>query len=306
MSSEVESKRPKWVAWLIVLLPAWLVASGAFAIWHRVKADRDPARETPVLLAQEVSTAAVADDLRKLTDLLGERHGGDETAARSLTRTARWIEGSLGPGNIGHKVGRIRGPAEWPLLHAVQPGTDPKQPAQWLVAGYDCRPGSTGVEANSTGVASLFAACRALAGETTKATIHYLFLPHVHDPDSPVLETASLAAEQIRSHGNPGRVMVTEAMGSGTPLWISSRDMSVVPDALTEGIAEIKGAEVVCLGDDFDLASVLFEMGLPAVRVATRPIVTADEDDSAPADPRRVAAAAGSLVQWIRRCAENP
>lgn len=306
MPSEEDSKRPKWVAWLIVLLPVWLVASGAFALWHRVKADRDPAREPPPLLAQEVSTTAVADDLRKLTGLLGERHGGDETAARSLTRTARWIEGSLGPGNIGHKVMRIRGPAEWPLLHATQPGEDPKQPAQWLIAGYDSRPGSLGIEANATGVASLFAACRALAGDTTKATIHYLFLPHVHDPDSPVLETASLAAERIRTRGNPGRVMVVEAMGSGTPLWISSRDTTVVPDALAEGIAEFKGAEVVCLGDDFDLASILFEMGLPALRVSTRPLVAVDEDDSAPADPARVAAAAGSLVQWLRRCAENP
>ena len=52
-----------------------------------------------------------------------------------------------------------------------------------------------------------------------------------------------------------------------------------------------------------DLASVLFEMNLPAVRVATRPILTPDEaDDREPFAPT-VAASAGRLVELIRRLA---
>lgn len=306
MSPEEKPKRPRWVVVSIVLLPVWLAVSAGVAVWHSAHKDREDEAAGGVLIAQEVSTAAVADDLRKLAVLLGERHGGGEEAGRALTRTARWLEGSLGPGNVGHKVNKIRGPGDWPLIHAAQPGSNTRKPAQWVIAGYDSRPGSPGVEANATGVVAMLAACRALAGDSTAATIHYLFLPHVHDPDGPVIATAAAAVDLIRSQGEPGRVMVVESMGSGAPLWLSSRETSAIPESLAQGIAEIKGAEVVCLGEDTDLASVLFEMGLPALRVSTRPLVTPDEDDSRAADPARVAAAADLLIQWTRRCAENP
>jgi hypothetical protein len=52
-----------------------------------------------------------------------------------------------------------------------------------------------------------------------------------------------------------------------------------------------------------DLSSILFEMNLPAVRVATRPVVTAAEPDDKLPSPATVAASTGRLVELIRRCA---
>ena len=306
MNEEKISKRPNWLVIAVVALPAWVIVSATAGVWHRAQKENAPVVEEPKLLVQEVSTTAVADDLKKLTDWIGERRTGDPETEEALRSTGNWIEGSLGPGNVGHEVRRVQGPGAWPLLHVTQRGKDPRKPAQWVIAGYDSRPGSAGVEANGTGVAAVLAAARALAGDETEASVHYLFLPHVSDMDSPVLETAEHAVRLIRAQGEPGRILVVEAMGSGPPLWFSSRASDAIPATLTEGLGEIKGAEVVCLGDDADLASILFEMGLPAHRVSTRPLVAADEADEAPAEPVRVAAAAEALLHWIRRCAMNP
>ena len=115
--------------------------------------------------------------------------------------------------------------------------------------------------------------------------IHFVFLPHANDPESPVLETATKFKEIA---GSPKAVLCVEAMGAGEQLWLSSRDTAAAPLALVQGLGSVRGAEVVCLGDDVDLASILFEMGLPAVRVATRPLVLPDEaDDKLPAARHR-------------------
>jgi hypothetical protein len=68
----------------------------------------------------------------------------------------------------------------------------------------------------------------------------------------------------------------------------------------------VRGAEIVCIGDDADLASVLFEIGLPAVRVATRPQLTARDADATLPPAPVLAASTGRLLELIRRCANMP
>ena len=115
-----------------------------------------------------------------------------------------------------------------------------------------------------------------------------------------MLETA----ERIyRQTGKSAVVLCVEAMGGGEELWLSSRDTSATPLSKVAGLGSVRGAEVVCLGDDVDLASVLFDMGVPAVRVATRAMVSDKETDDHTPNAETVAAAAGRLVELIRRCA---
>jgi hypothetical protein len=95
-------------------------------------------------------------------------------------------------------------------------------------------------------------------------------------------------------------------MGAGDSLWLTSRDSSALPLAEVSGLGTVKGAEVACLGEDHDFASALFEMNLPAVRVATRAMVAPDEPDASPGPPGHLAASAGRLVELIRRCAAPP
>lgn len=296
-------KRPRWVGLLLVILPLWLVVSGGAAVWYLLHREQQKDLAEQQRFVRSVSESALADDLRKLVEIIGERNGSSESAAKNLTRAASMIEGTLGPANTGFSVRRTQGPADWPLLHIRIAGTNPDSPALWVVCAYDSRPGSPGVEANATGVAASLAAAQALAAEKPATSVHFAFLPNANDPDSPVLETADKLAKLA---GSPAAILCVEAMGAGDELWLSSRDTAAIPLSKAAGLGSVRGAEVVCLGDDADLASVLFEIGLPAVRVSTRPQVAAGESDATLPAAATLAASTGRLVELIRRCAGRP
>lgn len=303
MSGETVN-RPKWVPWLLVGLPAWLLASGGIALWHYHFREKQAHFEDPQRFAKNVSVPMLADDLRKFSDIIGERNGSSEKAAKSLKSAATMIEGSLGPGNTGYQVQRIGGPAQWPLLQVAIHGKNPTKPAVWVLACYDSKPGSPGIEANATGVCASLAAAQAMAGDSPDHPVCFLFVPHGNDPESPALEVVMKTAELV---GKDARaVLVVEAMGGGEPLWLSSRDSGAMPLQRIQNLGSVRGAEVVCLGEDSDFASLCFETGLPAVRVSTRPVVLPDDPDNKAAQPPVVAASTGRLIELIRRCAATP
>lgn len=298
--SEIPPKRPIWATALLVVLPLWLIASGVFAMWYYFHRERKSELLEQERFATTVSQVSLEDDLRKIVEVIGERNGSSEKAAANLGRMASMIEGTLGPANTGYTVRRIAGPAEWPLLQVTLRGSDAEAKAVWVISSYDSRPGSPGVEANASGVAATLAAAQALAAEKPVTTVHFLFVPHANDPEGPVVETAA----QVKSLATDAKaILCVESMGAGETLWLTSRDATAFPLGKVSGLGRIKGAEVVCLGEDQDLASVLFEMNLPAVRVATRPMVMPDESDAETGPPGFLSASAGRLVELIRRCA---
>ncbi|MGL4402041.1 MAG: hypothetical protein ACRCXD_19460 [Luteolibacter sp.] len=300
---ENPSRRPSWVTVLIVLLPLWLVISGAGAMWYYFHREKKQALVEQERFAQNVSTQLLADDLRKIVEIIGERNASSESAKANLSRTASMIEGLLGPTNTGYAVRQAAGPAAWPLLRVTLTGADPQAPAVWVLTTYDSRTGSRGAEANATGLAATLAAAQSLARDKPKVSVHFVFLPHANDLESPVAETAAKFQELAKLAGPPQAILCVESMGAGESLWLSSRDSSALPLGLVTGLGTVYGTEVVCLGEDTDLASTLFEMNLPAVRVATRPLVLASEaDDRLPFAPT-VTASTGRLVELIRRCA---
>jgi hypothetical protein len=291
-------KRPRWVGLMLVILPLWLVVSGVAALWYFQHREKKLAKVEQARFARTVSEASLTDDLKKLVEIIGERNGSSESAAKNLSRAAAMIEGTLGPSNTGYTIRRDRGPAEWPLIQVTLRGKNANAPAVWVLASYDSRPGSVGVDANATGLAATLAAAQAMASDQPEADVRFIFLPHANDPESPILETAT-KLKNIAA--NPKTILCVEAMGAGDELWLSSRDTDALPFSKIHGLGSVRGADVICLGDDADLSSVLFEIGLPAARVATRPLVGADEADAKL--PATVAASAGRLVELIRRCA---
>jgi hypothetical protein len=300
--SEPSMKRPTWATVMLVVLPLWLVSSGAFAMWYYFHNERKTELLEQERFATTVSADSLADDLKKIVEVIGERNGSSETASTNLGRIASMIEGTLGPSNTGYTVRRMAGPAQWPLLQATLRGTDDKAGDVWVISSYDSRPGSPGVEANATGIVASMAAAQAVAADIPACNVHFLFIPHANDPEAPILETATQVKSLV---GDSKNILCLEAMGAEETLWLTSRDTSAPPLSRIQGLGSVRGAEVVCLGEDQDLASVLFEMNLPAVRVATRPMLTPEESDNATSNPNTLAGSTGRLVELIRRCA-NP
>lgn len=300
--------RPRWTTWLFIGLPVWLVLSAGFAIWFQLRKGADETSDVPERrFVQMVSEKQVADDLEKLLGPIGERNGSSETSARNLGRAAAFISGSLGPSNTGYNVSRHRGPADWPLIEVSVPGTKTAAPPLWLVAAYDSPPVSPGAENNTSGVAALLAAARELAADETRIPIRLVFLPHFNDPDSPKLETARILLDHIGKSGGASRILCVETMGLSPSLWLTARDTQLIPPAENLlNLATVHGAETVCLSDDSDLASLLHEIGLPALRIATGPVFPVSEAPEKLPAPDILTRSATALVELVRRLANAP
>lgn len=296
---EAEAKKSRIVPWLLVILPAWLIISAAFALVKYFRDEKTAAVEEAQRFAQSVSSESLADDLNKLVNVIGERHTGKP---EKLSATASMIRGVLGPSNTGYEVKAVTGPGAFPLLHVTIPSGNTNAAPLWVLTSYDSPPGSRGAERNATGLAATLATAQALAGDKPARPVHFLFLPHANEPDAPVIETALIASKLIGSA--PKAVLCVEAMGDAETLILSSRDTTALPAVEFADLGKILGAEVVCLGEDTDLASILFEMDRPAVRIATRPMLLPDEtDDKLPFAPT-LAASAGRLIELVRRLAK--
>lgn len=295
-------KRSRRIAIFLWLLPLWLVLSSGAGIWMHLRGKAAAEKVEQARMTTSVSAELLHDDMGKLLGFVGERHVSSAAGVRGLNRAAAMIEGSLGPANAGYRVEKTGGPVTpagaWPVMIATVRGSDAKAAPLWVVAAYDARPGSPGAEANASGVASVIAAAHALANAAPQRSIHFAFLPHAYDPESPFMELHGRFARQA---AGASTILVVEATGAADQLMISSRDAENAALSQVTGLGEVVGAEAICLEDDFDLSSVLFELGLPAVRVSTRPVVKAHEPDSTAPDPQLHAAATRSLVTLIER-----
>lgn len=295
-----EKSRRKWTPLLLVILPAWLILSATIGIWLLFRHEKKESEKEQARFAQAISTPLLADDLKKIVTVIGDRNPSSEQAAANLSSIASMIEGQLGPSNIGFAVKKHRGPAKWPILQVTIRGKSEEAPV-WVVTSYDSRPGTRGAEANGSGLAATLSTVQALATDTPRHSVHFVFLPHANDPESPVVENATLLKKLIEDSSPSTSILVVEAMGDAETLWLTSRDTDAFPLTMVSGLGKVVGAEVACLGDDQDLASVLFEMNLPAVRVATRAILTHNEPDDREPFPPTVSAATGRLVELVRR-----
>jgi hypothetical protein len=297
----------RWVVILLMSLPVWLVLSCGLAMWLYFRHEKTQAREEQSRFVTRINGRNVADDVSKLAKVVGERNPGSADAAKGLERAVAFIEGSLGQSNPGHPLKRDPGPQSeagaWPILTARLAGKDPHLPAIWVVAAYDSRRGSPGVEFNATGVASLIAVAGAISGESFPRDVVFAFVPHGADPKSPVAETTGLLGKLMREGSGAATVLCVDAMGTGGELWVSSRDAQCRAYRKLEGIGHVVGAEVLCFHDDFDVASVLFESGFSAARVGTREPAVPDEGDDVLPAPATLAASSGHLAELVRRLA---
>lgn len=293
-----ENRKSRLLPWLLVLLPIWLIASGAFALVQYFKSEETEKIESEKRFAKSVSAESIADDLKKIISVIGERN---TSKPEQLSATASMIEGTLGPSNTGYEVIKINGPSDFPILKVTIPSLNKSIGPLWIITSYDSPNQSRGAEKNATGLVATLASAQALADLSPAQPIHFLFIPHANEDDGPILETATIVSQLIQAESKPSAILCIETMGDAEPLILSSRDTTALPAMDFEDLGKILGAEVVCLGDDFDLSSTLTEMNLPAIRIATRPMLLPDETDEKIPFAPTLAASTGRLIELVRR-----
>lgn len=298
--SDTTEDRPsprRWLRWLLVLLPAWLLASGAVALWWYFDRERGRALERDEAFARQVSVAGVADDLRKLGTIVGERNTASPTARANLARAASMVEGALGPSNTGYAVRRLAGPDEWSLLQVTLPGSDPKAAPLWVVTGYDSPRGEPGA---GSGLAATMAVAQALADLRPRRAVHFLFLPHARESEGPVAATLDRVATMAPA---PATLLWIDVMGDGGELRVS------LPPGVPLVRETLAGLGRFVEDNPADSSDALWRLAadssVPLVRVAGdrgAGLPPGAGSDSADA----TAAAAGRLAEWIRRQAALP
>jgi hypothetical protein len=293
-----EKRKSRIIPWLLVILPVWLIASGVFAIVKYFKDQDTKQAQTEQRFAKSVSSESIADDLKKIISLIGERN---TSKPEQLAAIASMIQGILGPSNTGYQVYNIKSPTDFPIIKVSISSSNESAGPIWILTSYDSPDQSRGAEKNATGLAATLATAQSLADFVPAQPIHFLFLPHVNEDDAPISKTAITVSKLIEAEAEPRAVFCIEAMGDAETLIFSSRDTTALPAVDFEDLGKILGAEVVCLGDNFDLSSILFEVNLPAIRISTRPTLLLNEsDDKIPFAPT-VAASTGRLIELIRR-----
>ena len=306
MTEEPASRRDRRVVLLLWLLPLWLVISSLVGLWLHQRKQTAAADEQQIRFASRISERGLRDDVGKLLNFVGERHSASAAGMQGLGRAAAMIEGSLGPANAGFQVERVAGPAlaagRWPLLIVTLKGKDEDAAPLWVVAAYDSRPGSPGAEANASGVASVLAAAHSLANDLPARPVHFAFLPHAYEPGAPRAGTFEILRQRI---GAADSVLVVESTGASKHLLLSSPNGTERVLGEAGGLGEVVAVAAIGKAGDFDLSAALCEVGLPAVRVATRPVVGVDEADDRAPDPAAHAAATLALTTLIQRLSDS-
>ena len=125
-----ENRKFRLLPWLLVLLPLWLIASGAFALVQYFKSEESSKIEAEMRFAKSVSAESIADDLKKIISVIGERN---TSKPEKLSAIASMIEGTLGPSNTGYEVRQINGPSDFPILEVTIPSLKKSAGPIWII-----------------------------------------------------------------------------------------------------------------------------------------------------------------------------
>lgn len=294
-------KTARWYVIILVGLPLWLALSAGGALWYYFHKQERDAEIRRAAFAREISIASLADDLRKFTILIGERHTGEGDPSINLMRAASMIEGVLGPSNTGLEIRRVRGPADWPLLETSIPARSPGAKSVWVLTGYDGARGGRGGQFNASGLSSVIAVIQAAANDVPGRHLRFLFLPHVHDSEAPVEDAFRIAAEVMTARGEVDAVFWVEAMGAASSLELCANQPSMLPvDQLVDLGSVISGTHGL-----EKYGGVPLWLSDAVVRISTRGRYMSGEVDVDAPPPAETADAAGKLLELLRRVANR-
>ncbi|MEM6911129.1 MAG: hypothetical protein AAF555_06045 [Verrucomicrobiota bacterium] len=164
---------------LLMLLPLGIILSVAYTAYQ---ATQPSEQEIPGyrVSGQDVSKLPDSDSTEDYLDklhgpLLGNRHLGDAEARQRLLRTQRFLEGSVGFGNMDYQPEKIAVDEELASLLLVIPGEKQTAGAILVSVAFDNPPGQD-LLSDAASVTLLLETAHSLAGPIPPRTVYLAFL----------------------------------------------------------------------------------------------------------------------------------
>lgn len=302
--SETESKRPRWAVLTLSLMPLWLGLSAGGAVWWSLRSDKQAEEERDQRFAMEMSVERIADDLRKLEEVIGPR-GIDYV--ENLNRAASMLEGILGPSNTGYRIQKIPSPLGAPILVAELKGSSDHDQSLWVIAPYDSPPGKS----DASAPAALVAVAQAMARDQLPVDIRFILLPYGHNPHAAATWLGPLNDDLP----DAAMIFCLDTMRHPSGLAVAAPELADVIDRSAERAAGIDVEDTPrepmdlsplsdsgFFTDDVPaslVAAELLEGHWPVIRVGS---LNKSGQGEAP-DAANVAINSGKLVEWLRRAA---
>ncbi len=206
------------VRFLILGLPIGLIGTGILAmfIYFKVDAVREE-RSNRVLVRRPLSGEDLQAHVRTLASGIGPRHAG---LPEALLSTAKYIQSTLGPANLGSKVSRHEfehaGQTYYNLLVDLPGAPGPRASEIVLVtANYDSAAASPGANSNATGIAAIMSLAQSFAGSASARTLRFAALVNETPPLAGTTASGSAAyAASLRiRQDNVVAVLSLEGLG---------------------------------------------------------------------------------------------
>ena len=288
--TEAQNKS-RWLVVCLSLVPVWLVVSAGAAVWWSINKDDKNEEERNQRFAMEMSVERIADDLRKLDEVIGPRNKANP---ENLKRAAAMIDGILGPSNTGYQTRRIPGPNDVPVIQVTVAGKDGDAAPYWVIASFDTSEEGDLISTQTSSVAALIAVAQAMSRDQPEQDIHFLFYPIGNGSDS---GTKALTKNLLAVLTPPKCVFYIGGMDFGSKTGSTLTAIS----AMQEDSIEVRALQGIGQHHkDGPVSLAVFGIqstDLPTLYVLSTILPGSELDQSA----NNIAISAGKLVEWLRR-----
>ena len=295
------TKKPRWLVILLLILPLWLIGSGAYAVWKNSKKILgNTEQEKTYSFRKEIKPASLWDDYQKILTRLSGRNLTNPT---NLLAMSSMLQGSAGPSNIGYQVSLI------PLHHLGENKTlsiihfqvsaeKPNAPHKWLIIPYDESTEKNAAQTHAASLSISLAVAQALVGKNTSSHLHFLYVPCAFAQDEELVKKQISTLRKTILTEKSDQVLTYHWSNALGELHLITQDVEM-PIALQHPKLLDQETAQRCMEEAGAPHQLLFESGLPAAALIHG---SADEETTfSPPNQNALSTAAKALLEIVEK-----
>ncbi len=205
------------IRFLIIGLPVGLIIGGVLAMIIYFREQEDTSVNGGSYTRRDITRKDLQEHVEKLAKVIGPRHMGDPDR---LNAAVKYIEGTLGPANLGYRVERhtykVGGvDCHNIVLDMLAEGSDRVQEIVLVGAHYDSVPATPGADDNASGVAAVMSLAQAFANTKHERSLRFVLFANEEPPYFQTSDMGSLVyAKECKKRGDQIVAMLSlESLG---------------------------------------------------------------------------------------------